>query len=249
MLQTLLFRMILFRLILLITSLMTLERCVAQVILPKNLDEAVSYFQKEWTTSELEEFKNKSERDAVTELHFVTGQWIRNNWVRGSRDTALTNYFHHLGIYHPEDISSIILTSLHRTLNKRDIALDKQIESYKAYWKPIFECREKQKAEAIHNYSKFKIGDTVTIYMPVDTAFGSRNAVLYDCPTPEWTFDSAKDLVLKGRIVKKYFINKKENVFFSVHVNYMNRTDIQILMTDVRTGDNKDFSLTGLTIK
>lgn len=226
--------MTLSRLILFFTCLLTLTSCKSQITLPKNLDESVLYFQQHWTKTELYNFKNKPEEDAVTELHFGTGMWIRNNWVHGDRDTALSNYFKDLGIYAPDDISTIILTSLHRTLNKKDIALNKQIETYKAYWQPIIDCNEKQKAQAVSNYNKFKVGDNITIYMPVDTVDGSPNAVLYDCPTTEWTFDKGKDLTLKGIVIKKYFINDTANTFFTVQINYLSRKDTEILMTKLR---------------
>lgn len=229
--------------------LFVLTSCKAQIKLPKNLDEAVLYFQQQWTQSELDNFKSKPEREAVIELHRDTGMWIRNNWIHGDRDTSLRNYFKDLGIYAPEDISSIILTSLHRTLNKKDIELDKQVETYKAYWQPIIDCSEKQKTQAIFNYNNFKVGDSITIYMPVDTADGSRNAVLYDCPTTEWTFDEGKDLILKGIVTKKYFINDTANVFFTIRINFMNRKDTEILMTKVKVGDKKNFPLTGLKME
>lgn len=241
--------MTLSRFTLFLICLLTLTSCKSQITLPKNLDEAVLYFQQHWTKTELNNFKNKPEEDAVTELHFGTGMWIRNNWVHGDRDTALRNYFKGLGIYAPDDISSIILTSLHRTLNKKDIELDKQVEIYKAYWQPIIDCNKKQKEQAVSNYNKFKVGDTITIYMPVDTADGSPNAVLFDCPTTEWTFDKGKDLTLKGTVIKKYFINDSANVFFTIKINNLNRKDTEILMTKVKVGDKKDFSLTGLTIE
>jgi hypothetical protein len=241
--------MTLLRLIILFICLHTLTSCKSQLTFPKNLDEAVLYFQQHWTKAELDSFKNKPEGDAVTELHFGAGTWIRNNWIHSDRDTALRNYFNRLGIYAPDDISSIILTSLHRTLNKKSIDLDKQIETFKAYWQPIIDCNKKQKIQAVSNYNKFKEGDKVTIFMPIDTAGGNRNAFLYDCPTPEWTFDKGKDLILKGNITKKYFINDTENVFFKIQINYLNRKDTEILMTTVNVGDKKDFSLIGLTIK
>ena len=217
--------------------------------MPKNLDEAILYFQQKWTNTQLNKFKNKSEDIAVSELHLGTGMWIRNNWVHGRRDTALTNYFHSLGIYHPDNISSIILRSLHRTLNQKDIQLDKQVERIKAYWKPVIECKERQKVQSISNYNKFKERDNITIYMPVDTFNGSRNAVLYACPTEHWNFDEGKDLILKGFITKKYFLGESANVFFTVYVTKINRNDVPILMQQVKTGDKVDFSLTGLTIE
>jgi hypothetical protein len=247
--QTLKFKMNLSRLTIFFLCLLILTSCKAQIKLPKNLDEAVLYFQQQWTQAELDSFKNKPERNAVIELHRGTGMWIRNTWVYGDRDTALRNYFKALGIYAPDDISSIILTSLHRTLNKKDIELDKQVEAYKAYWQPIIDCNETQKAHAVSNYNKFKIGDNITIYMPVDTADNYRNAVLYDCPTTVWNFDEGKDLILKGTIIRKYFINDTANVFFNVRVTYLNREDTEILMTKTKVGDKKDLSLTGLKIE
>lgn len=224
---------------------MCLTNCYSQITLPKNLDEAVLYFQQNWTKKELEDFKKKSESNAITDLHFGTGLWIRNNWVRGNRDTALTNYFHSFGIFNPDDISSIILTSLHRKLNNKSFKLDKQVEEYKANWKPIIDCEEKVKLTAVANYNKFKVGDNISIYMPVNE---NKNAVIYECPNNRWTFKAKKDLLVKGQIVNKYFINDSSNVFFTIKISSINHNDVQILMNAVKVGDNKDFSLRGLKL-
>lgn len=237
------------KLTLYLTCLFFMTGCNSQITLPRNLEESVLYFQQKWTKTQLDEFKNTAEDNAVTEHHFGTGSWIRNNWIHGDRDTTLTNYFHSLGIFHPDDISSIILTSLHRTLNQRDIQLNKQVEKYKAYWGPIIDCKQKQKAQAVTIFNKFKEGDTITISMPVDTSYGGRTAVLYDCPTAEWTFDKGKDLIIKGTVTRKYFINDTANVFFTIRIQYMNRKDTEILMTKVKTGEQKDFPLTALKIE
>jgi len=128
--------------------IITLTRCKSQpvkIALPKNLDEAVLYFQQNWTKEDLESFKLKDEKDAVIDLHFGAAMWVRNNWIRGDRNKIFTSYFHSLGIFAPDDISSIVFTSLHRTLNNKDIDLDKQIELYKKYWKEITDCSEKKK--------------------------------------------------------------------------------------------------------
>lgn len=237
------------KLTLFVACLFFMTSCKSQIILPRNLEEAVLYFQQQWTKTQLDKFKNSPEDKVVSELHFGTGMWIRNNWVHGDKDTALTTYFNSLGISHPDDISVIILTSLHRTLNQRDIQLNKQVEKYKAYWKPIIDCEEMQKVQAVTTYNKFKAGDDLTIYMPIDTTNGSRNAVIFICPKTEWTFDKGKDLIIKGFVAKKYFINDTANVFFTVCIKSMNRKDAEILMTKVKTGDQKDFSLKGLRIE
>ena len=237
------------RLILFFSFIFVLSSCKSQIIIPKNLTEAVQYFEQNWSEKELNNFKNKKESEAVIELHFEIGLWIRNNWIRSDKDTILRTYFNGLEIYAPDDISSIILTSLHRTLNKKQIELKKQIETYKEYWKPIIDCEKKQKSQALSNYNKFKLGDKVKIFMPVDTSNGSRNAVIYNCPNNEWTFDNSKDLVVIGTITKKYFINSTTNVFFTIQINNLNRKDIEILMTKVEIGNEIDFSLSGLKIE
>ena len=79
--------------------IITLTSCKSQpvkILLPENLDEAVLYFQQNWTKQQLEIFKIKDERKAITDLHFGAGMWVRNNWIRGDRDTVFTNYFHSL---------------------------------------------------------------------------------------------------------------------------------------------------------
>lgn len=216
---------------------------------PRNLNQSVRYFQHKWPRNDLDTFKNKPERIAVCELHFSVGMWIRNTWIHGNRDKPLIRYFHSLGVYHPESISSIILTSLHRTLNHRNVDLEAQVAKDKAAWQPIIDCESEQRKKAIDDYNRFKIGDSITIFMPVDTSGGSRYAVLYGCPTTKWTFESAKDLKIEGMVDRKYTINGPTNVFFTVRINQLNQLNIPILGQSVKTGDKIDFSLRGLTIK
>ncbi|SRR5258705_3377443 len=232
--------------------IITLTSCKSQpvkITLPKNLNEAVLYFQQTWTKQRLDSFKMKDERAAIADVHFGAGMWLRNNWVRGDRDTTFTNYFHSLGIFAPDDISSIVFTSLHRTLNKRAIDLDKQIEPYKKYWKEISDCDTKKKEAATSIYNKFKTGDNISIFMPVDVSDNYRNAVLYNCPTIEWTFDPKKDLLIKGKLVNKYFINDTANVFFTIKIESLSNSKTEILMTPVKVGDKKDFPLDGLRVE
>lgn len=221
----------------------------AQLALPKNLNEAILYLKQDLSKIELYKFKKLPEEKAVAEQHFKTGLWIRNNWIRGERDTVLTNYFNLLGVQSADDMSSIILTSLHRNLNHKPINLNKQVEGYKAYWAPIIECDKKQKEDAFKTYNKFKVGDEISIYMPVDDSGGGRNAVKYVCPKEEWIFNPKKDLLMKAQIVEKYVINSPQNGFFKVKVGYMNYGNTQVLGEDVKIGDNIDCSLIGLKVK
>ncbi|MBE3140264.1 MAG: hypothetical protein IMZ53_06745 [Thermoplasmata archaeon] len=78
--------------------------------------------------------KNMTESEFLSGAHFWFGLWIRNNWGlwKGSR---LSKYFNELEIYHPDDMSSIILISYHRNLMGQELNITEQIQYYKDYWK------------------------------------------------------------------------------------------------------------------
>lgn len=149
---------------------------------PKDLNDALTYLDCKWTEKDKLDFKSKSENDAVVELHFGTGQAIRNNWgLWGKRKNSLVRYFNKNGIYHPDDISSIILTSFHRKLNNKPLDLDKQVESYKDYW-----VKAKAKNDSIENgihkkseseFNNFSIGDTIKIEYEVNVQ--GKNVWIY----------------------------------------------------------------------
>ncbi|OMP29730.1 DUF6794 domain-containing protein [Mangrovimonas sp. DI 80] len=131
--------------------------------IPKNLKDAIEYLDCEWSESDKTEFKDKEESYAVTELHFGTGQGIRNGWGLWKGKNRISKFFKSKGIFHPDDMSSIILTSFHRKLNEKPIDLKTQIEYYKNYWDKISKENEKEEMLIEKNFNNFKIGDTVKI--------------------------------------------------------------------------------------
>lgn len=149
---------------------------------PKNLNDALSFLNCIWSDSSKVSFKTKDEKDAVVELHFGTGQAIRNNWgLWEKRKNSLVRYFNRYGIYHPEDISSIILTSFHRNLNNKPIDLDKQIEYYKAYWEKA-KTRQDSIENKIHQksekeFNNINIDDTIKIEYTINVQ--GKNVWIY----------------------------------------------------------------------
>ena len=94
--------------------------------------------QKISKPEDIDEFKSENEDDIPGLYHMSIGMWMRNNWGL-SGGSRLAKWFNTKGIYHPDDMSSIILLSFWRHLNQKPIELDNQIEYYKDYW-------EKQKS-------------------------------------------------------------------------------------------------------
>lgn len=81
----------------------------------------------------IEEFKNIPEDKVVSEYHHTTGRYIRNKWL-WDRTSYTHTYFNSIGIWHPDDMSSILLLSLHRILHGKNMQLEEQVRGYKEFW-------------------------------------------------------------------------------------------------------------------
>ena len=126
--------------------------------IPKDLDDALTYLDCIWSKADKDIFKEKPETEAVLELHFGTGMSIRNAWGLWGSEKYIANYFRTLGIFHPDDMSAIILTSFHRYLNDIDLNLDEQIKFYLDYWEKLQTAELERR---INKFNEFSINDTV----------------------------------------------------------------------------------------
>lgn len=108
-----------------------------QQVYPANIQECFPLLEENLKGAELEKFKGMEEDEAVVASHRGLGAWIRNEWIRsrpGEPRRPLGEYFLEKGLRHPDDMSSIVLTSFHRYLNGKDIELEEQIKYYQDYW-------------------------------------------------------------------------------------------------------------------
>ncbi|WP_243346019.1 DUF6794 domain-containing protein [Parabacteroides sp. FAFU027] len=113
---------------------------------PKNLDEAISQLDILLTEKDKKDIYDMTEKDYTTNSHFSTGMWIRNNWgLWGGQELA--KYFNGLGIYHPDDMSGIILCSYYRHIHNQDYKLEEQIKYYQDYWKKSQELGQRLKTD------------------------------------------------------------------------------------------------------
>ncbi len=106
------------------------------IIQPNNLSECFEQLNKIFNDAEdADWFMNADEEDAVVQSHHGLGRWIRNNWGLWSKDSKLYEYLFNLGLTHADDMSSVILTSYHRHLHKKELELDEQVQHYIDFWK------------------------------------------------------------------------------------------------------------------
>jgi hypothetical protein len=113
------------------------------IYIPKDLEDCFKQIDSFWDDSTKVKVKQWTEGEFIGRAHHGFGMWMRNNWQLwgGSR---LSKYFNDLGIYHPEDMSGIILDSYHRYLTGNDIKLEEQIKFYQDYWKKANEQNKKK---------------------------------------------------------------------------------------------------------
>lgn len=70
--------------------------------------------------------------------HFGLGIWMRNNWGLWQKG-PLAKYFNELGIYHPDDMSDIIMSSYVAKLRGEKYDLEGEIKKYQEYWEQMRE--------------------------------------------------------------------------------------------------------------
>ena len=88
-----------------------------------------------------------TEKEFGAALHDNLGRWIRNNWGLWSEEGELHAWFKSLGIWHPDDMSGIILTSYLRKVHNLPINLEEQVKHYVEYWEAEQKKKEQKKEQ------------------------------------------------------------------------------------------------------
>ena len=106
-----------------------------KVYVPVNLEECFVELKKMLHPELINEMRRGTEDDMIR-YHHGLGMWIRNNWGLwgGSR---LAKYFNSLGLFHPDDMSGIILDSFWRHLHGKPLEIEERIQHSQAYWKAV----------------------------------------------------------------------------------------------------------------
>lgn len=101
--------------------------------IPTTLEQCFEVLDMQIPSEDRETFKNWKEEDCC-QIHFTTGMQLRNNWGLW-RGGPLRDWFNDHDVWHPDDMSGIIITSYWRRLNKQPIRLEEQVKYYNDYWK------------------------------------------------------------------------------------------------------------------
>jgi len=192
---------------------------------PKDLEESITQLGIIFPDSTKNNIFNLTEEEFVKNTHLTTGMWIRNNWGLW-RKRELAKYFNTLGIFHPDDMSGIILTSYYRHLHNQDLKVEEQIEYHKEYWRKSYEYnyrlendtafyrQEKIKQENLYQERneelklKFPVGSQVKVWAEYN-AFGARSQVIGEIIDWRATIRKGSALTPKGTLLEIEYIEAK----------------------------------------
>lgn len=103
--------------------------------IPVDLDEAVRVIVTGLDEESLKAVKNLKAETARALGHHGIGLWIRNNWGLNQKTGPLYRWaVKHLGLYHPDDISNVVVHCVWADLGRNDRDLDEVVQRMKDHW-------------------------------------------------------------------------------------------------------------------
>lgn len=148
---------------------------------PVNLEQAVEQLKIIHHDTTKQKILNMTEDEFMGGAHMGLGMWMRNNWGLW-KGKELAKHFNSIGIYHPDDMSGIILTSYYRELHEQEWKVDEQVKYYQDYW-----------AKSNEHFQRL---ETDTVYQKmIQVKQDSLQRVHFEQKKAEWT---------KGRKVNGY---------------------------------------------
>ncbi len=110
------------------------EKQAAEVYIPKDLNDAITTLKKDLDRASQQKIKDCKTADEFMGLaHFSLGMGLRNSWGLwgGSR---LAKWFNSKGVFHPDDMSGVILEALWSDLTGHAFSFEQKAAEYQAYW-------------------------------------------------------------------------------------------------------------------
>ena len=100
--------------------------------IPNNLEECFEILKEELSEKDLTILKISSDKE-LSRYHHTLGLSIRNRWGLWA-DSPLKKYFEEIGLWHADDMSSLILTCFQRYLCNCPLMIEEEVKSYQDYW-------------------------------------------------------------------------------------------------------------------
>jgi len=207
--------------------------------IPFNLYDSFVQIDSFFSDSTKLKIKQQTELEFLGHHHFGLGMWMRNNWGlwKGSR---LWLYFYNKGVPHPDNISTLILTSYHRKVNDKQINFTDEVNEIVESIKEAKKLDNKIRSLGAQISSKYQIGDSITFEMPIDE--DAKGTFLYGCPPSLISLPRTDSMLqIRGLVKNKRFIENDSVAAFTIEVLDLSRTDLEIMLNKKGIGDEIEF--------
>ena len=145
---------------------------------PNDFNESLTQLDKIFPDSTKTEILQMTEDEFMRMTHLSTGMWIRNYWLYNRylfglivTQSNLRKELINKGLFHNDDMSSVILCSYYRKTHNIDLNVEQQIEEIHQFYVNINnpEWRRVQDSITRVNYMKsFELGDTLKKHLYYD---------------------------------------------------------------------------------
>lgn len=113
---------------------------------PRDLEHAIEILTEAYE-EHISEIRNMSEGEFQSSTHFWSGMAVRNAWNLWwyadhnypndwpEEKPPIVEWFNNIDIVHADDMSGMIMTSLHRSIGGKKLDIEGQVEKYHTHWK------------------------------------------------------------------------------------------------------------------
>jgi len=98
------------------------------------IEDYVHRVREDLSEQEFSAIYSMSEDDFVVGSHHDLGRYLRNSLSLWDPKSKIHQYFLTFGIWHADDMSAILTTCLHRSVNGKPMKLEEQFEFYHNFW-------------------------------------------------------------------------------------------------------------------
>lgn len=159
----------------------------------------------------LHEIDTLEKEDDMIMYHFSIGRTIRNSFGLINGKSELYQYFYDLGLRHPDDMSSVILSTFWCKRHGKEYNLTNEIDYYIKYWENV-ELEKEKENERYANSIKFIEKNQVSL------KYLSNTVSTINIP------EQTTNILLRARYLSKY--NDSVYVLVRQEIKKVNRNSI-----------------------
>lgn len=208
---------------------------------PNNIDSIFLCFEKKYSKEFVSQFKDTPEQNIIGIYHSAFVSKFHDILEENSTANAI---FESTEIYNTSDRAYVILLMWHRKLNGKPLGFEDLLKKVSEFYENIDECVKRKQKNAIDNFKKLSIGDTITLVIPVEIRGNhTKSTVLYDCPVYEWKSNGAQELIVKGILTKKIAVGYPEDLYIKLKIISLSNSDTKFFFEEIKPLDTIKINL------